>query len=330
MTDFLVLGAGVAGLAAARDLAAAGMRVQVLDKSRGVSGRAATKRFKDSHGEGLRLDHGARFMTARHARTHALVSEGLEAGWLSEWTRSVPEWKEGRLIAAPDGHPRYVGAAGMSDIGKALAEGLDVKTGVQITQIERRDGQWQLHSADGQMFGAKTLLLNAPAPQLAALLGEQDQTGTLSAVTFQPCWAVGVALAADLEVNWPALRVSNHPALEWVAREHTKRLSLSGPNPPSLMLHARADWSVQHLEDSPQQVTALLLEAAREIVGDFEVLGSFAHRWRYATPDQRFAEACGWLPDQRLGWCGDWCRSDEHGPRMEAALLSGWALAERV
>lgn len=264
-------------------------------------------------------------MTARHARTEALVSEGLEAGWLSEWTRNVPEWKDGHLIAAPDGHPRYVGAAGMSDIGKALAEGLDVKTGVQIAQIERRDGQWQLQSADGRTFEAQTLLLSAPAPQLAALLGGQYQTGGLAAVTFQPCWAVGVALQNHLQVNWPALRVSGHPALEWVAREDTKR-----PGPPSLMLHARADWSGQHLEDSPEQVTALLLEAAQEIVGNFEEQGSFAHRWRYATPGQRFGQACGWLPDQRLGWCGDWCRSDEHGPRLEAALLSGWALAERV
>ena len=46
MTDVVILGAGVAGLAAAQDLRAAGARVQVLDKSRGVSGRAATKRFE--------------------------------------------------------------------------------------------------------------------------------------------------------------------------------------------------------------------------------------------------------------------------------------------
>ena len=132
-------------------------------------------------------------------------------------------------------------------------------------------------------------------------------------------------LEADVSADWPALNVKDHPALEWIAREHTKR-----PGPPALMLHARADWSEQHLEDSPQQVQAALIAAARDIVGDFGVGESFAHRWRYATPDQRFPEACGWLPECRLGWCGDWCESDGHGPRVEAALLSGWALAQRV
>ncbi len=320
MTDVVILGAGVAGLAAAQDLRAAGARVQVLNKSRGVSGRAATKRF-----ENLRLDHGARFFTARQSRTQALVREGLAAGWLREWTRRIPEWQGGRLDPAQDGHMRYVGAAGMSDVGKALAHGLDVQTGAQITQLERRGDQWHLHSEDGRTFAAQTLLLNAPAPQLTALLPEGFQIQALSAVTFRPCWAVGLALGSDLAAEWPALRVSGHPALEWIAREHTKR-----PGPPALMLHARAEWSAQHLEASPQQVQGLLLEAAQEIAGPLEVSGSFAHRWRYATPDQRFPEACGWQPQERLGWCGDWCRSDEHGPRLEAALLSGWALAERV
>ncbi|AWN24402.1 FAD-binding dehydrogenase [Deinococcus irradiatisoli] len=317
MTDVLILGAGVAGLAAGRDLAAAGRRVQVLDKARGVSGRAATKRFAD-----LRLDHGARFFTARHPRTKALVEEGLDAGWLREWTRQIPVWEAGTIRTPADGHPRYVGQSGMSDIGKALAAGLEVYTGAQIVDIQRRSDVWHLTSADGRTFEAPTLLLNAPAPQLAALLPE---AGALAAVTLHPCWAVGVALASDLEATWPALRLEQHPALEWIAREHTKR-----PGPPALMLHARADWSAQHLEDAAEDVQAALLAAAREVVGGFGVEGRFAHRWRYATPDQRFPDACGWQPEQQLGWCGDWCASDDHGPRLEAALLSGWALAERA
>lgn len=328
MTDVLILGAGLAGLAAARDLAAAGARVQVLDKSRGVAGRAATKRFG-----ALRLDHGARFFTARQPRTLALVEEGLKAGWLSEWTRQLPTWQAGQITVPEGGHPRYVGRSGMSEIGKALADGLDVQTGTQITRLERGEGDWQLTSTDGRMFRGQTLLLNAPAPQLSVLLagltGPPEtaalDTAGLDSVTLRPCWAVGAALEADLEVDWPALTVKGHPALEWIAREHTKR-----PGPPALMLHARADWSEQHLEDPPEQVQAALIAAAWEIVGDFGVSASFAHRWLYATPDRRFPGTCGWLPERRLGWCGDWCESDEHGPRLEAALLSGWALAQQV
>ncbi len=54
MTKTTIVGAGIAGLAAARQLQSAGHEVQVIDKGCGVGGRMATRRIK-----GARLDHGA-------------------------------------------------------------------------------------------------------------------------------------------------------------------------------------------------------------------------------------------------------------------------------
>ncbi|MFM8721078.1 MAG: FAD-dependent oxidoreductase, partial [Chthoniobacterales bacterium] len=58
--DTIVIGAGLAGLAAAGRLRKAGQDVLVLEKSRGLGGRAATRRW-----DGLPVDHGAQFFTAR-------------------------------------------------------------------------------------------------------------------------------------------------------------------------------------------------------------------------------------------------------------------------
>ena len=49
----VVIGAGVAGLAAARALGDAGRDVVVVDKGRGVGGRCATRRI-----DGQSVDHG--------------------------------------------------------------------------------------------------------------------------------------------------------------------------------------------------------------------------------------------------------------------------------
>ena len=57
-----VIGAGMAGIGAARLLADAGFRVVVFDKSRGMGGRCATKRW-----EGHSVDHGAQYFTMRDA-----------------------------------------------------------------------------------------------------------------------------------------------------------------------------------------------------------------------------------------------------------------------
>ena len=326
--DVLVIGAGIAGLALARDLALSRRRVRVLDKSRGVSGRSSTRRLEGGAGEEARLDHGARYFTARDGRTRAWAQSGLEAGWLSEWTRRVPSWKAGQITQGSGGHPRYVPPKGMSTLGRELATGLDVELEAEVTALGREGGVWQVRCRDGRSFEAATLMLNLPPPQIIPLLKDIDiDLAPLQAVQFDPCWAVGAVLKSDIAADWPALWLEGHPALDWIAREHTKRPPGS---PPALMLHAGATWTRAHLEDDRQSVIAALLDAARDIVGSIAVAHSFAHRWCYATPTVRYPQASGYFPDLQLGWCGDWCQSDAHGPRVEAALLSGWHLAGRL
>ena len=70
--DVLILGAGLSGLKAARDLHAADRSVLVLDKGRGVSGRASTRRWDD-----VPVDHGAQFFTARSEAFRAQVADWI-------------------------------------------------------------------------------------------------------------------------------------------------------------------------------------------------------------------------------------------------------------
>jgi hypothetical protein len=75
-------------------------------------------------------------------------------------------------------------------------------------------------------------------------------------------------------------------------------------------------------------VTALLLSAFEEAVGRElpRPVSTDCHRWRFALPDPPLDQSCLYDPGAGLGAGGDWCG----GPRVEGALLSGWALADRV
>lgn len=71
MSDHVVvIGAGVAGLAAARMLQRAGLRVTVLERAERVGGRIRTE-----HAEGVALDVGAVFFANFYYRTMALIGE---------------------------------------------------------------------------------------------------------------------------------------------------------------------------------------------------------------------------------------------------------------
>ncbi len=345
-TEIVVVGAGLAGLALARSLDQKGVGVQVLDKSRGVSGRAATRRTPVPAAEApARLDHGARFFTARHPRTVELAEGGVRDGWNRVWARGFASWQDGALReAGGDGHPRYVPPQGMSTLGRELARGLDVRTGHEVTSVERRPGGWRLHTRDGVVGEAARLVLNLPAPQARRLLEAavlenrglsrpdraalEEAAELLGRVRYAPCWAVGVVLERDLQARWPALSVEGHAALDWIAREHTKR---AAGHPPALMLQASAGWSREHLERRPEEVLPELLRAAGEVLGEeLRPVETFAHRWRFSVPERRAPGPYFWNPDLGLGLCGDGFTPDDHGPRVEAALLSGWALATRL
>ena len=105
-------------LLAARTLQAAGWHVAVIDKGRGVGGRMATRRI-----EAGTFDHGAQFLTARDRQFQSLVDEWVRGGIVKVWARgfSGPSGK-----SPGNGHPRYIGAPGMTAVPKALAAGLPI------------------------------------------------------------------------------------------------------------------------------------------------------------------------------------------------------------
>lgn len=70
--DVIVIGAGLAGLAAARNLRAQGASVRVLEARSRVGGRVNSERLS---GLGLTIDLGAQFVGDRHVRLSALVDE---------------------------------------------------------------------------------------------------------------------------------------------------------------------------------------------------------------------------------------------------------------
>jgi oxygen-dependent protoporphyrinogen oxidase len=89
----VVIGAGVAGLAAARRLRQAGREVLVLERSPLVGGRVRTALV-----EGCRIELGAEFLASFYTRTLALIRElGLDAD-LRRIPRSAAILREGRLF----------------------------------------------------------------------------------------------------------------------------------------------------------------------------------------------------------------------------------------
>ncbi len=316
-----VIGAGLAGLAAARGFASAGAEVTVFDKARGPGGRISTRRTE--HGA---FDHGAQYFTCRDPRFAEILAPLRSEGVVAPWTGRIGTLEGGRVGDLREETERLVGVPGMSALGRALARDLDVVTGCRIEQVERVDGSWRLFAADREARGRfDAVVVATPAPQALPLVEAVPRLHeAVAAVRMQPCWAALVGFDAPLDLPLDGAFVSDSP-LAWVARNNSKP---GRPEHECWVLHATPEWSSAVLEIEPDEALGRLLCALAEAAGGAlpPTRYAAAHRWRFASTDQPLGRACLWDASARIGVCGDW----GDGGRVERAVLSGEALAREA
>ncbi len=188
MKTCLIVGAGMAGLTAARVLQRQGWRVQVADKGRNVGGRMATRRQGP-----MAFDHGAQFFTARSPEFRRELQQWLAEGWAARWF-------------GDPGHERYRSSSGMNGLAARLGEDLEIKLGVTVRSISPAGGGWAAFSAESEPLRADAVIVTAPVPQSAAILGGLLTRGVqaeLAAIVYDPCLALLAALTRPSGVPEP-------------------------------------------------------------------------------------------------------------------------------
>ncbi|MDG9929826.1 MULTISPECIES: FAD-dependent oxidoreductase [unclassified Pseudomonas] len=317
-----IIGTGLAGLSAAQALHAAGLEVELFDKSRGSGGRMASKRSDAGS-----LDLGAQYFTARDRRFVEVVQQWQARGWVAEWDPQLYHYNQNGLLPSPDEQVRWVGTPRMSAISRALLGALPVHFSCRITEVFRGEQHWSLQDAEGNGHGPYSAVLVAtPAPQATNLLAAAPKlAGAAASVIMEPTWAVALGFATPLETRVEACFVQGG-ALDWLARNRSKPGRDGSFD--TWVLHATSAWSRQHLDLPKDAVIERLHGAFAELIGCALPAPAFAlaHRWLYARPAG--AHEWGALADADLGLyvCGDWCLSG----RVEGAWLSGQEAARRL
>lgn len=344
MADVVVIGAGLAGLICARQLKQMGYQVVVVEKSRGVGGRLATRRL-----QGTWADHGVRYLNSQGPLTTCLIQTLLQRDILQPWTDRLYKVVAAQvanplpnLQAIELDQPYYASATGLTAVAKALAANLDIRRGQRVQAI-RLEKSWQitLESPEADAVAsltARSIVLAVPAPQALALLEPLIQQGlssellqTIGSVEFDPCLSVIATYSSEqyLELEqlpWRCVVFPSSPELAWLGLDHTKH-----PNSqiPTAVLHSTATFARELLEaEALKSIGQQLLDRASVLLNWLNEPTEFqVHRWRYASvrrPLQQLYLATS-LP-RPLVCCGDWCG----GSQVENALESGLAAACQI
>ena len=359
MWDVAIIGAGLTGLICAEQLRIAGLSVCVLDKSRGLGGRIATRRVDNQANGQVRADHGLRYWP-QSATLQPLTDELIAAGVLQPWGVSAYELHKNDVLVPIESQAVYAAGAGMSAIAKHLASHLIPEETLlsdhrAIELVPAGDG-WRIECEQQKVVMAQRCAIAIPAPQAADLLEARPNNAEgitslsdsldrhalqkLRAVEYNPCLTVIAGYGNQTDMGkldpdgWMVTDIAGS-STDWVGLDSSKRDNASET---VIVIHSKPAFAQRYAETGDLQPAAsvLLRASARKFCGWIAQPNWFQiHRWRYAQVEKAHPGAFVAITPSLIAG-GDWCSppsnpSESSNLRhIEAAYLSGLAMAEAL
>lgn len=340
MFDVAIIGAGMAGITCGRQLHQAGYKVIILEKSRGVGGRLATRRLHETL-----ADHGVPYLESQGNLSQQLIETLSKRGILQVWTQKIYQSNKEEIHQVSEKNC-YIAPLGMTAIAKFLATNLEIWSNKRVKAMTpTQEGTWHLdldsNSDQPEQVTARTVVVAIPAPQALTLLEPLVATGiptpfldNLRSVKFDPCLSVMAGYPTQrrqelekLHPAWKSLRLPQNPDLSWIGLDSSKRLDTSQP---VFVLHSSAEFAQNYLEATDLQAPGrkMLASAAGYLIPWLDNPEWFqVHRWRYAFPRSPLVrDSLATTTPLPLVCCGDWCG----GNLIESALNSGIAAAADI
>ncbi len=325
MEPVVVVGAGIAGVACARELRAAGLEVRVIDRGRRLGGRLASRRL-----DGRPVDLGASYLTVSDDDFRVVVDDWVARGVAFDWTDTFIVLDADAEPTTKSGPVRYGAAEGL----RSLVEDLAASGGIEVDQAEvvrvaRVDGRLEVDGA-----AAAAVVVAMPDAQAARLLGDgldderaaltRESEAILALAAWWPTRTWDDVAGTD---RFDGAFVNGDPDVSWIADDGRRR----GDDAPVLVAHSTPELAAQHLEDPQAAAPRLVAAVRRALAIADEPTGHHVHRWSLARPTgEREATYLLGEPgpsDAGVGVCGDgWGPS----PKVETAWRSGRDLARAL
>ena len=301
----IIIGAGMAGLSAARILTQKGYEVIVLDKGRGVGGRMSTRTV-----ENAKADHGAQYFSVKTPEFQTLISELQSDNVTAEWHLAQRE------------NVRYIGAKGMNTIPKKMASLSSVLVNEKVILIENNT----VKTESGNIYPFDKLVITIPIPQVidlfqnSKMLFSENDKSVLGEIKYEPCIAVVAVLKEPTKIVSGGIILENQP-VSWIADNFQKGITQI----PTVTIHASSAYSVKRFDDDVHEVAKDMLSSVNQYINSENIVSSQIHRWRFSNATKRHEAHFYQIENHAIYLAGDGFGMGN----VEGAFLSGYHLGNR-
>ena len=320
-----IVGAGVAGLSAARQLKKDGHTPIVFERENVVGGRCASRNIGN-----YLFDAGATSIAPKSPLSPlsvAMLTE-LDSSDLEKIAKPIFVHEMGRVTtgdSSKNAMPRYVYRSGINRLCQLLAKGIDIRFSTMIDHFEAKRSLYEL---GGEEFDA--IIIAIPTPLANSLLEASGESRPLRNSSFRPCLSVLLGFGFDLhDTKFHAIidAEQRHP-LGWLSIESAKCSGRAPDGCTAMVAQMSAPFSKMHFDDDAAVIVDQTLDYVSRLFGKawneskvFDVV-----RWRYAQPEMTVTFDGVNLPGSRLLLIGDGLA----GPRIENAYETGIKAARMI
>jgi predicted NAD/FAD-dependent oxidoreductase len=269
--EHLIIGAGAAGLTLGRILSQNSKSVLVLEKSRGLGGRMAT-RWTDS----AKFDHGAQFVK---------TPGEFHSAWKEFFTPN-----HSHLWFQKENFQYYSFKNGMTSWAKWAAQGLDIQLNQKVVRLTQTNSDWLVQTEEGPTYSAANIYLSAPLPQALDLLKASNFSHPVELERIQ----YAKALVALLELK--ESKMMDFDFLENInsdiysaANQSSKGLS---PN-PAVTLVMTPEYSEKNYNRADEVNLKDMLSLISKSLNwaDSCITSAQLKKWRYSHPLNTYPES---------------------------------------
>jgi predicted NAD/FAD-dependent oxidoreductase len=220
----------------------------------------------------------------------------------------------------------------MVSIAKYLTKDQNVIQSTRVLKLNHDGCNWIVKLEPDESITARSVIITSPVPQTLDLI---DQGNTqlpsgiverLQKIQYESCIAVMAVLDGPTSLADPGALALDKGPIAWISDNQKK-----GASPlPALTIHASGEFSQANFNRDRTEVGKELIELARPLFGNANVLDFQVHGWLYSKPTVTDSDSSLLVSDSLvmppLVLAGD----AFSGPRFEGAVLSGWSAAEQI
>ncbi len=299
MSRIAIIGAGLSGLASAFQLSKAGHEVAVFEKSKGYSGRAASRTRN-----GCRFDHGANYFKLNCNEVARFLFEDLPTNDLCRILGDVWTFDQDGKISPGDPKQnegaKWSYRGGINTLGKLIVEvgQLEVARKTCITKLTSDEAGWSLLDDCENGHGPfDAVLLTPPAPQTIDLLSGVSSDpdiifpliSELKQSHYHSQFSVILNFPGVHELPGKAYSLINtdreHP-IAWLSHENQKAGRI--PKGETVLIAQMAPaWSQDFYHEPQAAIFEATDKAVRELLPDLNlprIQWADSQRWRFAHP----------------------------------------------